>query len=125
MAVSASRQELIQARQQLLIAFRVRPPMSGVLRSPSSADPHADTVARDRWIAISSRVRRVEAPGGLDARPILDLKLILEIDPKREVLERLRQDDGSGPTMPTEPTARGQPLAPPRELPARGLEYYR
>jgi len=48
MAVSASRQELIQAHQQLLIAFRVRPPMSGVLRSPSSAGPHADTVARDR-----------------------------------------------------------------------------
>ena len=56
----------------------------------------ANGVARETLLAgigldrdLIAREAR-EAPGGLDPRLILNLKLIVEVDPKREVLEGLK-----------------------------------
>ena len=57
----------------------------------------ANGVARETLLAglgldrdLIAREAR-EAPGGLDSRLILNLKLIVEVDPKREVLEGLKR----------------------------------
>lgn len=56
----------------------------------------ADGFARETLLAgvgpdrdVVAREAR-EATGGLDSRPILDLKLIAEVDPKRKILKGLK-----------------------------------
>ena len=57
----------------------------------------ANGVARETLLAGISLDRHLiarearEAPSGLDPRLILNLKLIVEVDPKREVLEGLKR----------------------------------